>query len=242
MPNPIFSDKAVGEVAVLEGVPMSVQGAVNKTFLCGLLLSLGAGAVYYQYLLGYADKVSALMTGGLIIGFILAMIIIFSRKAMHILVPLYAFAEGVALGGISAFFNAQFPGIVVQAVTLTFLALFSLLGLYQARVIRATDKFRSTIFISTAAIAVFYVISFVLGLFGIQMPVLYDTSLIGIAFSVLVCAIAALNLIIDFDFIERGAQSLLPKQYEWYGAFGLMVTLVWLYLEVLRLLAKLRKD
>ena len=137
-------------------------------------------------------------------------------------------------------FEASYPGIVAQAVAGTFAALFSMLILYRTNVIRCTDKFRSVIFISTASIAVIYLVDFIGSFFHFAVPLINTSSVIGIGFSVLVIVIAALNLIIDFDFIERGAQNYLPKDMEWYGAFGLMVTLVWLYLEILRLLAKLQ--
>ena len=144
------------------------------------------------------------------------------------------------LGGISAVFNAAYPGIVIQAVLATFAAMFTMLALYRLRVIQCTDKFRSVIYISTISIAVLYLIQWIASFFHYSIPAIFGAGTIGIGFSVIVVGIAALNLILDFDFIERGAQNMLPKDYEWFGAFGLMVTLVWLYVEMLRLLAKLR--
>ncbi len=221
-------------------LPMTIQGTINKLFVMTVMLVLSFSAVWYQYSLGYADKVGFLTTCGLIIGFIVAMIICFTRKAMNILVPIYSICEGLALGGLSAIMNAQYPGIVVQAVSLTFLALFAMMGLYSAKVIQATDKFRSVILITTIAIGLFYLVAIIGSFFNIQLPLIYSSSPIGIAFSVIVCGVAALNLILDFDFVERGALNGLSKEYEWYGAFGLMVTIVWLYVEILRLLAKMR--
>ena len=165
------------------------------------------------------------------------MLIGFSKNKF--LVPIYAVCEGLALGGISATFEASYPGIVSQAVAGTFAALFSMLILYRAKIISCTDKFRSVIFIATASIAVVYLVNFIGSFFNMQVPLLNSSSNAGIAITAIVVVIAALNLIVDFDFIERGAENMLPKDYEWYGAFGLMVTLVWLYLEILRLLAKL---
>ena len=166
-----------------------------------------------------------------------ALVIAFSKNKY--LVPVYAVCEGMMLGGISATFEVSYPGIVSQAVAGTFAALFAMLILYRTGVIRCTDKFRSVIFIATASIAVIYLVNFIGSFFGLHVPLINSSSTYGILISAIVCVIAALNLIVDFDFIERGAQNYLPKDYEWYGAFGLMVTIVWLYLEILRLLAKL---
>lgn len=241
MSNPVLSNVVEKNQGYISSTPMSVQGTVNKLFLMFALLCVSFGVVFYQFSLGYMDKVMMLTTVGAIVGFVLAMIIIFARKALHVLVPLYAFCEGMFLGGISASYNAQMPGIVAQTVALTFLALFSLLGLYKAGLIRATEKFRATILTATVAIAVFYIVAIVLSFFKISVPVLYTSSPFAIAFSAIVCVVAALNLIIDFDFVERGAMSGLDKSYEWYGAFGLMVTLVWLYVEILKLLSKINR-
>ena len=166
-----------------------------------------------------------------------ALIICFTRT--KVLVPVYAVCEGLFLGGISATMEASYPGIVSQAVVGTFAALFSMLILYRANIIRCDDKFRSVIFIATLSVALIYLIDFIGHFFGYAVPLINTSTNFGLGFSVVVILIAALNLIIDFDFIERGAQNFLPKDYEWYGAFGLMITIVWLYLEILKLLAKL---
>lgn len=238
MANPVMNNLVQAE-RVLSAEPMTVSGAINKTFI--LFACLFVSAMYTWGLManGYTDKAAMLCIGGAIAGFILAMVIIFSRKAMQYLAPAYAIAEGFFVGGISAMFEATYTGIVFQAITATFAALLSMLLLYKMNLIRATEKFRSVIFISTLSVAVIYVIQIVASLFGRGIPQIFTSSNLGIAFSVIVVAIAALNLIIDFDFIERGAENMIEKHYEWYGAFGLMVTLVWLYLEILRLLAKL---
>lgn len=241
MSNPVLANVMNDQNGYISTNPMSIQGTINKLFLMFVLLCSSFGVVFYQFSLGYMDKVLMLMTVGGIVGFILAMIIIFSKKALHVLVPAYAFCEGMLLGGISAFFNNEFPGMVAQAVALTFLALFSLLGLYKAGAIRATDKFRATILISTISIGIFYLVALVLGFFHINVPILYASTPIGIGFSAIICVVAALNLILDFDFIERGAMNGIDQKYEWYGAFGLMITLVWLYIEILNLLAKLNR-
>ena len=156
------------------------------------------------------------------------------------LAPVYAVLEGLALGGISAFFETRFPGIVMQAVGLTFGVLFCLLMAYKSRLIRVTQNFRLGVVAATGGIAVLYVIGFIGSFFGWNIPYIHESGMIGIGFSLFVVVIASLNLVLDFDFIERG-HGVAPKYMEWYAAFGLIVTLVWLYLEILRLLSKLRE-
>ncbi|MFA6379469.1 MAG: Bax inhibitor-1/YccA family protein, partial [Candidatus Omnitrophota bacterium] len=156
--------------------------------------------------------------------------------------PLYALVEGVVIGCISFFFEKLYPGIVIQAVGLTFGTLFALLLAYQSRIIKVTQNFRLGVIAATGGIALYYLASMILsGFFKIQVPLIHESTPLGIGFSVVVVVIAALNLVLDFDFIEKGAQANAPKYMEWYGAFGLMVTLIWLYLEILRLLAKTRR-
>ena len=238
MANPILNEKFAEQERVLQGEPMSVNGTIQITAFLGILLVAAAVFTWTRMSLGYTD-LAAMLTGvGLIVGFILALIISFTRNKY--LVPVYAVCEGLFLGGVSATFEASYPGIVSQAVAGTFAALFSMLILYRANVIRCTDKFRSVIFIATLSIAAVYLINFIGSFFHMHVPLIDASSPVGIAVSVGICIVAALNLIIDFDFIERGAQNMLPKDYEWFGAFGLMVTIVWLYLEILRLLAKMQ--
>ena len=220
---------------------MTVNGVVNKLGIMALLMFLSGAATWYQFSIGNIDKVMALMTGGLIIGFILALVTTFSKNIAKYTISLYAFAEGAALAGISCFFEAQFPGIVVKAVSLTFITLIVMCLLYSAKVIRATETFKSTLMTMTFSIMVFYIISLILSFFHINIPMLYGSSPLAIGFSVFVCGVAAFNLIIDLDFIEQASARFFPKEYEWMGAFGLMVTLVWLYVEILHLLAKLSK-
>ena len=238
MANPILNDRFTETEGVYSGQVMTVNGTLDKTFLLFLCAMLPAAYTWHQFTAGFTDKAGMLMTVGAIAGFVLALIVSFTRNKF--LTPLYAMCEGLFLGGISAVFNASYPGIVIQAVLATFAAMFTMLGLYRIGAIKCTDKFRSVIFISTISIAVLYLMQWIGSFFHYSIPAIFGAGMIGIGFSLFVVAIAALNLILDFDFIERGSQAMLPKDYEWYGAFGLMVTLVWLYIEILRLLAKLR--
>lgn len=238
MANPILNEKFAEQERVLQGEPMSVNGTIQITAFLGVLLVAAAAFTWSRMTLGYTDLAMMLTGGGCIVGFILALIISFTRNKY--LVPVYAVCEGLFLGGISATFENSYPGIISQAVAGTFAALFSMLILYRTNVIRCTDKFRSVIFIATLSIAAVYLINFIGSFFHMHVPLINATSPVGIAVSAVICIVAALNLIVDFDFIERGAQSMLPKDYEWFGAFGLMVTIVWLYLEILRLLAKIQ--
>ncbi|MCQ2753646.1 MAG: Bax inhibitor-1/YccA family protein [bacterium] len=239
MSNPILNEKFVQNERVLEGYPMTVKGTLNITAFLTLIVVISAAFVWSRYALGYTDIANMLTWGGLIVGFVLGLIIAFTKNKY--IVPLYAACEGLMLGGISSIFESQFPGIVVQAVAGTFAAVFSTLLLYKLNIIRCTDKFRSVIFISTVSIALVYLIDFIGHFFGYSVPLINEASTLGIGISLIVVAIASLNLIIDFDFIERGEKMLLPKDYEWYGAFGLLVTIVWVYIEILKLLAKLNR-
>jgi len=155
--------------------------------------------------------------------------------------PIYAVAEGFFLGGLSGLVNLRFPGIPFQAVCLTFGTLFMLLMAYQTGWIRATENFKLGVTAATGGICMLYLVSMVMGFFGMQIPFIHESGPIGIGFSVFVVIIAALNLVLDFDFIEHGAEHGAPKYMEWYAAFGLLVTLVWLYIEILRLLSKLAR-
>lgn len=240
MSNPVFSEKALEKERVLAGEPMTINGAINKTFLLLLCLIATSAYVWWLYYQGFSDKVSMLMTAGMVVSVIMFIVIMFNRKSLPVTAPIYALAEGLMIGGISAYFETAFPGIVIQAIGGTFAALFSLLILYRARIIRCSEKFRSVILISTLSVAVIYLVQLVGSFFGLQIPYIFASGIIGIGFSLLVVVIAALNLILDFDFIERGAQNMMDKNFEWYGAFGLLVTLVWLYIEILNLLSKLK--
>lgn len=241
MANPVLNQRFLESERVLDSEPMTINGAINKTFILFGLLVLSSGYVWSLFAQGAMDKVNMLMMVGFIASIVSFIVIMFNRKSLAITAPIYALAEGLVIGGISANFELQFKGIVIQAVGMTLMALFSMLVLYRIGAIRCTDKFRSVILISTMSVAGIYLLSIIGSFFHLQIPGIFGSGLIGIGFSLVVVVIAALNLIIDFDFIEQGSQQMLSKNYEWYGAFGLMVTLVWLYLEILRLLSKLRE-
>lgn len=216
---------------------MTIRGVILKTVIL-LVLSMATAAVSWN--LGGAGMVLAL--GGAVVGFIIALVLCFKHTWAPFLAPAYALAEGFFLGGISAYYAASaYSGIVIQAIGLTFAVLFALLGAYQTGLIKATENFKLGVVAATGAIALFYVASIVLRMFGINVPLIHDSGIWGIAFSVFVIIIAALNLVLDFDFIENGEAAGAPKYMEWYAAFGLMVTLVWLYIEILRLLSKLNR-
>lgn len=238
MPNPIFNQNVMNQERVLDSEPMTINGAINKTFILLALLLTGSFAVWNLFFQGYTDKAGMLGMVGFVGSIIAFIVFMFTRNA--IAAGAYAACEGLLLGGISAMFEKMYPGIAIQAIGGTFAALFSMLFLYRIGAIKCTDKFRSVLFISTLSIAGIYLVNLIGSFFGMHVPQIMTSSNIGIGFSAVVIVIASLNLIIDFDFIERGAQQMMPKSFEWYGAFGLMVTLVWLYIEILNLLAKLR--
>jgi uncharacterized YccA/Bax inhibitor family protein len=217
---------------------MTIEGTVNKTIIT-LVILLGAAFVPWSM---YFDgkNVWGLAIAGAIVGLILALIISFKPTTAPILVPVYAVAEGIFLGALSARYEALYNGITLQAAAITFGVFIALLLAYKTRLIKATENFKLIVFSATAGIAIVYLLSMVLGLFGITMPYLHENSPIGIGISLVIVGVAALNLVLDFDFIEAGSKQGAPKYMEWYGAFGLMVTLVWLYIEILRLLSKLR--
>lgn len=240
MPNPVFSQNAVEKSVILDSEPMTINGAINKTFILFGLLLATSFVIWDLFFKGYSDKVMMLSTVGFVASIISFIVIMFNRKAIAVAAPIYAASEGLVIGGISAMFETRYPGIAIQAISMTFMALFSMLVLYRTGVIKCTDKFRSVLFISTLSIAGIYLVSLLGSFFGLHIPGIFSSGLVGIGFSLVVVVIAALNLIIDFDFIERGAQQMLGKSFEWYGAFGIIVTLVWLYIEILNLLAKLR--
>lgn len=217
---------------------MTVKGAVDKSFLLILIVVAGA-AISWTLITGGMVPAQPLLIGTGIAGFILAMITIFRTGIAKYTAPLYAFIEGLFLGGITLFFEIMMPGIAFQAVGLTLGVFICMLVAYKTGVIKASEGFRAGLMAATGAVALVYVISMVMGLFGFQMPYIHESGLIGIGFSVVVVVIAALNLVLDFAFIEEGAAMGAPKNMEWYAAFSLLITLVWLYLEILRLLSKL---
>jgi uncharacterized YccA/Bax inhibitor family protein len=246
--NPALGDKTFRDLANIQygGLAdtsrMTLSGTVNKT---GILLLLAMATAFYtwsQFLVsGDASTVSPLMLLGVFGGFILAMVTTFKMEWAPVTAPIYALLEGLFLGGVSAFFNARYPGIAIQAVTLTFGTLFVMLLCYSSGLIKVTEKFRIGIIAATGGICLFYLLSMVLSLFHLNyFSSVFGNSPIGIGFSLVVVAIAALNLVLNFDYIEHGVQVGAPKYMEWYCAFGMILTLVWLYLEILRLLSKMR--
>ena len=237
--NPMLRTQILESTLELEK-PMTVQGAINKTFLLLGIALLSGAYTWGLCLKGYTDKVNLLVTVSAIIGLILAVITTFKPQASKITSSVYALFEGIVLGGVSFMYESAYGGIVLQAIGITLIALFSMLFLYTTGIIKATEKFKKTIIVSTLAIMVYYLISFVMGLLGHPVTI-FNGGLVGIGISFIFCVIASLNFIIDFDFIERGANAQASKCYEWYGAFGLMVTIVWLYFEVLRLLVQLNR-
>ncbi len=241
MSNPVFNQNVIERERVLDAEPMTVNGAINKSFILFGLLLAASFVSWNAFAQGFMDKVMMYTTVGFVVSIIAFIVIMFNRNAIKIAAPVYAAAEGLVLGGISAMFEKSYPGIAIQAITMTFAALGAMLILYRIGAIKCTEKFRSVIFISTLSIAGVYIINLIGSFFGMQVPGLYSSSTLGIGISLLIVVIAALNLIIDFDFIEQGAQKMLSKNFEWYGAFGLMVTLVWLYIEILNLLSKMRE-
>ena len=229
------------EGSVASADAMTVQGTVNKTVLLLLCVLATASIAWSLIFNGLNPKGIMVLIGvGLIGGFVMALVTAFKKRSSAITAPIYAAFQGLFLGGLSALFESIFPGIVIQAVGLTFATLFCLLGAYKSGMIKVTENFKLGIVAATSGISLFYFINFILGLFGMNMGFIHGNGLFGIGFSLVVVAIAALNLVMDFDFIESGENQRAPKYMEWYSAFGLMVTLIWLYIEILRLLAKLQ--
>jgi uncharacterized YccA/Bax inhibitor family protein len=241
--NPALNGNTFGRpvgASAAHGDRMTINGTVNKTGVLLVILLIPATWIWGQvYGAWQSPAAGGLMMGGLIGGLVFALVTIFKKEWSPFTAPLYAACEGLVLGGISALMEMRFPGIVVQAVALTAGTLLCLLLAYRSGLIRATENFKLGIVAATGAIAMIYLTSFVLGFFGVRIPFIHENGLIGIGFSLVVVVVAALNLVLDFDFIEQGAEHGAPRYMEWYAAFGLMVTLVWLYLEILRLLAKL---
>ena len=219
---------------------MTIQGAVIKTAILVVILIVTATYTWSQTAAGNTSLAYGLLIGGLIGGFLTALVTIFVPKVSPITAPIYAALEGLVLGAISAVFETQYPGIVIQAVGLTIGVLAVMLFVFGTGIIRATEKFKIGVVAATGAICLVYLVAAVLSLFGIRLPFIHESGVVGIGFSLVVVVIAALNLILDFDFIERGVMQQAPKYMEWYGGFSLLVTLIWMFLEILRLLAKLR--
>ncbi len=239
--NPTLSANTFTETGrVVPGEAMTVQGTVNKTAILLLLTTLAASYTWHLFWQGEVAAANAWLMGGAIGGFVIALVTTFKKTWSPVTAPLYAVLEGLFIGGLSCLFERQLPGIVIQAVMLTFGTLAALLAAYTAGIIRASPGFVRGIVAATGGICLVYLVSMVLGFFHIQIPGIFGNGVVGIGFSVFVVIIAAMNLVLDFAMIESGARQGAPKYMEWYGGFGLLVTLVWLYLEILRLLSKLR--
>jgi len=234
--NPFLQNgfkSADSSISVTGEGTMTVQGAINKSFiLFGLLLLTAVWS--------YQAPNKILIIGGAIVGFILVLVSVFKREYSNIIAPVYALVEGLVVGGISAMYAAQGGGIVLQAVSLTVMVLFIMLVIQKTGLVPVTEKFRMGVIMATGGIALVYVMTMILGFFGIHIPYIHEGGTIGILFSLGVIGIASLNLLLDFDFIIKGAEYKAPKYMEWFSAMGLMITIIWLYFEMLRLLGKLK--
>lgn len=245
--NPFFKTKSFKEndevvhdaVVIDRNETMTVSGTMNKSFLMLILLIASAAVTWTMTYNGQNPMVFCI--GGAIVGFILVLVATFKPQLSGYLAPGYAVFEGLFIGGLSAIFEVMYPGIVIQAVSCTFVTFIVCFALYKYEIVKVTERFRSVVVAATLAIATYYLVSWLLTLFTSFQPVHYGNSMMSIGISVFVIVIAALNLFLDFDQIEKGVQAKMPKYMEWYGAMGLMITLVWLYIEFLRLLSKLSK-
>ena len=240
-----FLDLGTGTLVQNDAGAMSLNGTVNKTAMLLVLTLLGALFTWSQFsaamAAGNPGAVMPYVWGGAIGGLIVALVTVFKKQWAPVTAPIYAVLEGLFLGAVSAMFELRFPGIVMQAVGLTFGTMAALLMAYRSGLIKATENFKLGVVAATGGIALLYLVNIGMRLFGFEgMGFIHESSLIGIAFSGFVVVIAALNLVLDFDFIEKGVEQGAPKYMEWYAAFGLLVTLIWLYLEMLRLLSKLQ--
>ncbi|MBB1194184.1 hypothetical protein DNC80_10975 [Flavobacterium sp. SOK18b] len=216
---------------------MTISGTINKSLLLFMILIGSATVIWWLTFNGMNPLVPAI--GGAVIGLVLVLIAAFKPQYSPYLAPGYAIFEGLFIGAVSAIFEALYPGIVLQAVGATFVTFMICLGLYKYKIVQVNEQFKSVVIAATLAIGTYYLISWLLSMFTSFVPVHHGNSWISIGISVFVIVIASLNLFLDFDRIEKGAQEKMPKYMEWYGAMGLMITLVWLYIEFLRLLSKL---
>ena len=243
--NPALAEKrfrgtVLDDVVTYENA-MTVRGTLQKF---GFLMIMVLGTALYSWKeFASGGNTMSLILVGAFGGLIIAIILTFKKEWSPFLAPAYALLEGLFVGAISAYYNyvfaAKAPFIIMNAVGLTLACAVAMYLLYSFKIIQATQKFKAIVMTATAGIGIFYLLTWVLSFFGVSLPFLHEGSLMGIGFSLFVVAIAALNLILDFDMIEQGAALGAPKYMEWYGAFGLLVTIVWLYLEMLRLLSKL---
>jgi uncharacterized YccA/Bax inhibitor family protein len=244
--NPILKERVFSKSYTSTDDVMTVNGTINKTAMMLLLVIAGAIFTWNKFF----DVIAVNPEGGMatvgpwlalggIGGLVTALVTIFRPQSSGISAPIYALFQGLLLGGISALFESMYPSIVMRAVALTLAVFFAMLFFYRSGIIKVTKKFMMGVFAATGGIAVVYLFSFIGGMFGMNTSFLHGNSYLSIGISLVVVAVAALNLVLDFNFIEKASQSGAPKYMEWYGAFGLMVTLIWLYMEILRLLSKL---
>lgn len=240
--NPALNNKTFQSLTItdLDG-QMTLEGTAMKTFWF-LFLTVSAAFMAWQgtLFIGVNASIQAVMIGLALTGLALAILTVFKKEWAMVTGSLYSMVEGALLGILSLFFELMYPGIVIQAVLLTFGTLFALLIIYRTGAIQVTQNFRLGVAAATGGIAILYLVGFVGSFVGFNISFLHDSSLFGIGFNLFVVGLAALNLVLDFDFIERGVENGAPKYMEWYAAFGLMVTLIWLYIEILRLLSRLR--
>src|ERR1700719_4135324 len=240
--NPVLSNSTFTDVTRGSSRPMTLPGVIHRSILL-LLLVTGTSAGIWVYSDSHPSAIYPTMTIGALGGFVVAMVTSFKRDWAAVTSPIYAVLEGMFIGGISLVMEQRFPGLVLQAVFLTFGVMFALLAAYQSRIIRPSQTFKAVIVGATFGIVIVYLVSMALQLFfHAGIPLITDNGPIGIVFSLVVVGIAALNLVLDFDFIENGVASGAPKWMEWYAAFALTVTLVWRYIEILRLLSKMRRN
>ena len=236
--NPLLGDRLSDNTST-DTSRMTIKGTINRLAML-LAITVVTAAWTWQRFTVNPSEAMLWAIGGAVAGVVMVLVLMFKQTLAPYLAPAYAVAEGLFIGAISARYDAQFGGIVFQAVMLTFGIMFAMLVAYSTGLVRATPLLVKTVMMATLGIAAFYLIAMVMTLFGIEAPLIHSSGPMGIGFSVLVLGVAAFNLIIDFDFIENGANMGLPKYMEWYGAFAMLVTLVWLYVEALRLISKLR--
>ena len=231
--NPAMNEKTFRKIAQTveyDGPAMTVQGAINKSFIL-------LGIMLLTSVLSFTSANPLYIWGGAILGLIIVVVASFKPHLSPTLAPLYAGVEGLFVGGITAMYAGLYAGIVFQAVTLTIAILFMMLFIYKTGIIKVTNKFRTGVVMATGGVLIVYLLSWVLRMFGIHMPYLHSGGMMGIGISLVIIGIASLNLLLDFDNFEKGEQYGLPNYMEWFSAMGLLITLVWLYVEILRLLA-----
>lgn len=240
MSNPILNDNFASDVPIMESDVMSVNGTIQKSFFMLIMLVASAAYTWTLALQGFVDKVNILGTIGVIAAFIAVIIMNFVRgKASGVLATIYSIGEGLFLGMVSVMFQKVYPGIVLQAVIATFSVMFVMLALFKLEIIKCGERFKAFYMTALLSVVLIYAIQFVASWFGRSIPQIFTSSPIGIGFSLIVIGIASLGFIMDFDFIKQGENRLAPKYYEWIGATGLMTSIVWVYVEILQLLAKL---